>query len=152
MRFNEIRYIFFLKKFLQSPDINIYIYILKRQGIDIMDENDNIIGQSCRAGFMAVSQVALSRILTSIPILVVPPVTLTILERYSSYYRHNVASLRLPAYLTLITGVMIVGLPAAVALFPQKSRARPSSLEPKFHQLSSSDGKPIEWIYYNKGL
>jgi hypothetical protein len=43
-------------------------------------------------------------------------------------------------------------LPAAIAVFPQESEADVTKLEEQFRNLKDREGKPIEKLYFNKGL
>lgn len=52
-----------------------------RDGIVVRDEKGNEVGRSQKAGFSALSQVAFSRCMTSLPCLVFPPAIMSLLER-----------------------------------------------------------------------
>lgn len=60
--------------------------------------------------------------------------------------------LSIPVNLTLITACLYIGLGPAIAMFPQIGELSPSSMEPEFHNLTTSTGKPVTALYYNKGL
>ncbi|CAG8500940.1 2738_t:CDS:2 [Scutellospora calospora] len=52
-----------------------------RNGIDVYDADGNNLGKSQKAGANAVGQVAISRILTNFPVLTIPPLILSQLEK-----------------------------------------------------------------------
>ncbi|KAI9489683.1 Tricarboxylate/iron carrier [Zychaea mexicana] len=120
------------------------------QGIDVYDENDECVGKSKKAGLAAVSQVALSRILTNAPTLVVPPLIMDHLAQ-KPFFQTNPKAL-LPLNVGLIALSMFTSLPLAIATFPQISSLDTSSMEKEFQNLKDDNGKPISRLYYNKGL
>ena len=118
-------------------------------------------------------QTAISRVVTSLPILVVPPVAMSLLDRTKMFARFP--RLRLPVelgteavYLScdtwhhthcavalaagVISACLVLGLPAAVALFPPKLRVPPSELEERFKDVRDPSGRPYEYLQFNKGL
>jgi hypothetical protein len=64
------------------------ILILVRDGIVVFDEDGRAIGKSPSAGWKAVSQVAVSRVLTAFPCLTLPPFILSQLERLKLFQRN----------------------------------------------------------------
>ena len=44
------------------------------------------------------------------------------------------------------------GLPCAVALFPQQAKIKRTSVEQQFHGVTDSQGKLVDYFYFNKGL
>jgi len=44
------------------------------------------------------------------------------------------------------------GLPAAIAVFPQRGTIQVSGLEPEFQNLCDNDGNRIDTVTYNRGL
>lgn len=52
-----------------------------RDGIDVFTQQGENVGKSKTAGFSAVSQVAISRVLTNAPVLIIPPVLLGYLQK-----------------------------------------------------------------------
>lgn len=47
------------------------------EGIDVYDEEGKSMGKSQKAGVSAITQVAISRILTNFPVLTIPPLVLS---------------------------------------------------------------------------
>ncbi|KAJ3175195.1 hypothetical protein HDU87_006430 [Geranomyces variabilis] len=129
--------------------------ILMRQkelvdGIDVLDADGNTVGKSTTAGRHAIAQVAISRVATSFPIMVIPSLVMARLDR-SAWMKANMRW-RTPINLFTITGSLLVALPCAVALFPQRASLPISKVEPKFALLRTKDGRPLEKVYFNRGL
>ncbi|KAI7879915.1 Tricarboxylate/iron carrier [Lichtheimia hyalospora FSU 10163] len=119
-------------------------------GIDVYTEDNEKVGKSKKAGLAAVSQVAISRVLTNAPALVIPPLALDRLKQ-TEFVKAR-PKLVMPLNFGLIAFCMFTALPAAIAVFPQISSLETSAMEPEFQNLTDSNGKPITRLYYNKGL
>ncbi|KAI9310533.1 Tricarboxylate/iron carrier [Dichotomocladium elegans] len=132
--------------------INVFLMRGKEisNGIDVFTEHNECVGKSKAAGLAAVSQVAISRVLTNAPVLVVPPLVLDRIQETA--FLQARPKLFLPINFGLIALTMMTALPAAIAVFPQISSLETSSMEPEFQNLTDRDGKPITRLYYNKGL
>ncbi|CAG8469648.1 13249_t:CDS:2, partial [Ambispora leptoticha] len=115
--------------------VNVYLMRLKeiRSGIDVYDEDGNVLGKSKAAGASAVKQVAISRILNNSPVLTIPPLVLSQLEK-TSFLRRN-PRLLLPMNFGLITLSAFTTLPLAIAVFPQRAEIDTKKLEPQFQNL-----------------
>ncbi|KAI8588542.1 Tricarboxylate/iron carrier [Geranomyces variabilis] len=129
--------------------------ILMRQkelvdGIDVLDADGNTVGKSTTAGRHAIAQVAISRVATSFPIMVIPSLVMARLDR-SAWMKANMRW-RTPINLFTITGSLLAALPCAVALFPQRASLPIGKVEPKFALLRTRDGRPLEKVYFNRGL
>jgi len=121
-----------------------------KEGIDVKDHNEDVIGKSKKAGLSAVSQVAISRIATALPVLTFPPIIMGFLEK-TSILKSN-PRLRAPIDLLVITTCLWTALPVAIAIFPQQVAVESKNLEEYFHNLKDKNGKQISTIYYNRGL
>ncbi|TPX31483.1 hypothetical protein SmJEL517_g05219 [Synchytrium microbalum] len=132
--------------------VNVFLMRQKelRDGITVTDSEGKAVGASTRAGWMAVSQVAISRIATAFPALMVPGYILSKLET-QAWFRNN-PRLAAPINLATITLSLAAALPCAVALFPQRAEISVASLEAKFRGLKDSAGRPVEKLYFNRGL
>nr|CAG8494826.1 5815_t:CDS:10 [Entrophospora candida] len=132
--------------------VNVYLMRLKeiRNGIDVYDANGNNLGKSQKAGASAVGQVAISRILTNSPVLTIPPIVLSQLEK-TSFLKHY-PRLLTPINFGLITISLMTALPLAIAAFPQYASIDPMKLETKFWELKDENGNVIKRVFYNKGL
>ena len=47
---------------------------------------------------------------------------------------------------------VLIFVPPALAVFPQQDSLPVGKLEPQFQGLKDKEGKPIETLYFNKGL
>lgn len=121
-----------------------------RDGINVFDETGESHGKSKQAGFSAVSQVAISRVLTNAPVLIIPPLLLGQLQK--TKFIQQRPKLVVPLNFGLIALSLMTALPAAIAVFPQVGELQTSQMEKEFQNLKDSTGKPITKLYFNKGL
>ncbi|KAI0458552.1 sideroflexin-5 [Xylaria acuta] len=104
------------------------------------------LGKSRKAATLAVGETALSRVLNSSPIMVVPPLVLVRLQR-TQWLRNN-PRLTLPVNLGLILGMSYIALPLALAAFPQRQRISAESLEDEFRGRGGEGGM----VVFNRGI
>ncbi|KAI1337973.1 Tricarboxylate/iron carrier [Xylariaceae sp. FL0016] len=104
------------------------------------------LGRSRKAATLAVSETALSRVLNSSPIMVVPPLLLVRLQR-TEWLRRN-PRYTVPVNLGLILGMSFVALPLALAAFPTRQRISAEKLESEFHGKGGEDGM----VVFNRGI
>ncbi|CAD2216300.1 Tricarboxylate carrier, putative [Angomonas deanei] len=125
--------------------------------LDKKDEEE----KSVIAGRIAVGQVATSRVIMNVPLVLVPPFLMSMIfetrngkkaNTIKNFFVQRKSSLYLPVNLTILTGLLAVALPMASAFFPQDVVRKATALEEKFHHLKNSKGHPIEEITFNKGL
>jgi sideroflexin-5 len=110
-------------------------------------ENDVAsLGKSKKAATIAVSETALSRVLNSSPIMVVPPLVLVRLQK-TEWLKKN-PKYTTPVNLLLILGMSYLALPLALAAFPTRQRIRAESLEEEFHGRGGADGM----VVFNRGI
>ncbi|KAL0097651.1 Tricarboxylate/iron carrier [Phycomyces blakesleeanus] len=121
-----------------------------RDGIDVYTAEGESVGKSKKAGLAAVSQVAISRVLTTAPVLIVPPLLLNQFEK-TKFIQAN-PRLVMPLNLGLITLSIMTALPAAIAVFPQRGELSTDTMEEEFHSLKDKENRPVKVVYYNKGL
>ena len=115
------------------------------QGISVMDQDGRVVGKSTEAGWRAVSQVAVSRVCTALPVLTLPPLVMAMVDPWVK--RRPVVGYF--AQLALITVSLMTALPVAIAVFPQQGRIPVDELEPECgKQLPSG----LKEVYFNKGL
>jgi len=134
-----------------------------RQGIDIypvLSEADKAklsqegqsessiasLGKSKKAATLAVTETAVSRVLNSSPIMVLPPLILVRLQK-QDWLKKN-PRLTLPVNLGLILGTSLFALPLALAAFPQRQSVDASSLEEEFWGKGGDGGK----VAFNRGI
>ncbi|KAK1765638.1 Tricarboxylate/iron carrier [Phialemonium atrogriseum] len=104
------------------------------------------IGRSKKAATLAVAETALSRVLNSSPIMVIPPLVLVRLQR-TEWLKRN-PRLTLPLNLGLILATSYAVLPLALAAFPQRQRVSAESLEEEFHGRGGEGGM----VVFNRGI
>uniref|UniRef100_A0A8C5H3L4 Sidoreflexin n=1 Tax=Gouania willdenowi TaxID=441366 RepID=A0A8C5H3L4_GOUWI len=111
------------------------------EGIDVMDNNGNVVGSSKIAAKHAIMETAFTRVVLPMPIFVLPPIIMSYLERL----KHRRLLLPIHSMVCLVT--FALSLPVAISLFPQMSQIEVSRLEPEI--ALASDCKVVT---YNKGL
>eukprot|EP01100_Stratorugosa_tubuloviscum_P015793 TRINITY_DN944_c1_g1_i1.p1 TRINITY_DN944_c1_g1~~TRINITY_DN944_c1_g1_i1.p1 ORF type:complete len:338 (+),score=154.73 TRINITY_DN944_c1_g1_i1:87-1100(+) len=149
---------FFLQRFIPFPAVataNVCNVFLMRkneitEGIHVKDEQGNLIGTSKLAAKSAVIETALTRAFLPAPVLLMPPILMTIIELTS--FLNKFPKLRLPVNALVCCGSFGFALPIAISMFPQTSIIEVSKLEPEFANQLDKNGKPIIYLYYNKGL
>ncbi|PQE13199.1 hypothetical protein CJF30_00003084 [Rutstroemia sp. NJR-2017a BBW] len=104
------------------------------------------LGKSKKAATLAVSETALSRVLNSSPIMVIPPLILVRLQK-KEFLKKN-PRLTLPINLGLILGTSLFALPLALAAFPQRQSVDASTLEEEFWGKGGEGGK----VVFNRGI
>ena len=104
------------------------------------------LGKSKKAATIAVSETALSRVLNSTPIMVLPPLILVRLQRMEWLKRQP--RLVLPTNLGLILVTSVFALPLALGAFPQRQAIKADSLEEEFHGRGGEGGL----VEFNRGI
>lgn len=119
-------------------------------GIPVFDENGNRVGESSKAAVSAISQVVVSRILMATPGMLIPPFIMNNLNKKPLLRR--MPWLNAPIQVGIIGVFLVFATPLCCALFPQKSSMSVTSLEPELKAKLQSLPKPVETVYFNKGL
>jgi hypothetical protein len=104
------------------------------------------LGKSKKAATLAVSETALSRVLNSSPIMVLPPLVLVKLQKMEWLKRNP--RLTLPVNLVLILSTSLIALPLALGAFPQRQAVAASSLEEEFAGKGGEGGM----VVFNRGI
>ncbi|CZS93570.1 hypothetical protein WAI453_001107 [Rhynchosporium graminicola] len=104
------------------------------------------LGKSKKAATLAVSETALSRVLNSSPIMVIPPLVLVRLQK-QEWLKKN-PRLTMPVNVGLIFATSLFALPLALAAFPQRQAVDASSLEEEFWGKGGEHGK----VVFNRGI
>ncbi|CRK89501.1 CLUMA_CG003281, isoform A [Clunio marinus] len=126
-----------------------------KNGIDIEDENGNLLGKSRLAAASGITQVVISRIVMAAPGMIVLPVIMERLERREWFRRLNV--LHAPFQTIMVGCFLIFMVPTACGLFPQRASLSTSliqKIEPEFYNEIETNTKgnvPFK-VYFNKGL
>ncbi len=120
-------------------------------GIPVYDDKGNTLGISQLAGKLAVFKTIATRsmFLPVFPLLL-PPVAVASLKSLKLLPKSK--PLLLAVEILIISLCIGIGLPAALAIEPQKMEIRAEKLEPEFQNLVDQDGKLIEILFANKGL
>lgn len=104
------------------------------------------LGKSKKAAQLAVGETALSRVLNSSPIMVIPPLVLVRLQRTEWLKRRPGLTTPLNLGLILVTSYCV--LPLALAAFPTRQRVRADGLEDEFHGRGGEGGL----VVFNRGI
>lgn len=125
------------------------VYLMRsselQQGIDVHDQQGNVVGTSKAAAKKAVSETALSRVILPAPILIFPPIIMTMLEK--TKFIMSRPKMILPLNAVVCTLAFGLALPFAIALFPQQSKMSREKLEADIAEKTDS-----QFVYFNKGL
>ncbi|XP_069026581.1 sideroflexin-5b [Embiotoca jacksoni] len=115
------------------------------EGIDVLDNNGNVVGSSKIAARHAIMETAFTRVVLPMPIFVLPPIIMSYLERLR--FLQSNRRLLLPIHSVVCLVTFGLSLPLAISLFPQMSQIEVSHLEPEI--AMATDCKVVT---YNKGL
>ncbi|CAH7129945.1 Sfxn5 [Phodopus roborovskii] len=115
------------------------------EGIDVLDADGNLVGSSKIAARHALLETALTRVVLPMPILVLPPIVMSMLEKTALLQARP--RLLLPVQSFVCLAAFGLALPLAISLFPQMSEIETSQLEPEIARATSS-----RTVVYNKGL
>ncbi|XP_071948666.1 sideroflexin-5-like [Antedon mediterranea] len=115
------------------------------EGIDVMDDKGNSVGTSKIAAKKALMQTALTRMVLPAPILLIPPILMSYLEK-TKFLRGN-PRLTLAVNAVVVTLSFGCALPVAISIFPQFSQIATSKLEKEIQ-----DSTKEVTLMYNKGL
>ncbi|XP_032891643.1 sideroflexin-5 [Amblyraja radiata] len=142
-----------IQRFVPFPAVaaaNVSNVVLMRhgeleEGISVMDEDGNAIGFSKIAARRALMETALTRVVLPVPVLVLPPIIMSFLEKTRMLQARP--RLTLPVHSLVCLAAFGFALPLAISLFPQISEIETSKLEPEIQ--SKTLGKRS---FFNKGL
>uniref|UniRef100_A0A674NJ20 Sidoreflexin n=1 Tax=Takifugu rubripes TaxID=31033 RepID=A0A674NJ20_TAKRU len=113
------------------------------EGIDVMDNNGNVVGSSKVAARHAIMETAFTRVVLPMPIFVLPTIIMSYLESFLQ--RNRRLMLPIHSFVCLLT--FSLSLPVAISLFPQMSEIEVSRLEPEIAVATECKS-----VTYNKGL
>lgn len=143
-----------IKRFIPFPAValaNICNVTLMRfnelwEGIEVMDENEKVIGTSKVAAKSALIETAMTRVVLPAPILLLPPVIMTFIENKTKLIK-KFPRVHFPLQVVVCTASFAFALPLAISLFPQMAEMKVSKLEPEIQAATKGDV-----VLYNKGL
>ena len=116
-------------------------------GVPIMDDDGNVRGKSVVAGRIGLAECAAARVLWNIPCMTLPPLLAPFLARAAIFRAHPSR-----AELLLIYAGVAIGVPPAIAYFPQRETVDASKLEDRFREMKNADGRLVESFTFNKGI
>lgn len=130
--------------------INIPLMRIKEleNGIEVYDENKNLLGESKLAARQGISAVVLSRVLMSAPGMVITPVIMEAIEQKGLL--KNMKWAPAPIQIALCGVFLTFATPMCCALYPQVSPVSIDKLEPELQKFAEKFNSKIG--YYNKGL
>ncbi|XP_071372060.1 sideroflexin-5a isoform X2 [Centroberyx affinis] len=143
-----------VQRFIPFPAVataNVCNVVLMRhselsEGISVLDDNGNVVGTSKVAARHALLETALTRVVLPMPILVLPPIIMAVLENRLPLLQRR-RRLVLPVHSLVCLAAFGLALPLAISLFPQLSQIDVSRLEPEIAMATD-----CKIVTYNKGL
>ncbi|KAK4210260.1 Tricarboxylate/iron carrier [Rhypophila decipiens] len=130
--------------------IDVYPVLSEAQKVAAAEKGERAeaesLGKSKKAATLAVAETALSRVLNSSPIMVIPPLILFRLQG-TNWLRRN-PRYTMPVNLGLILVTSYAVLPLALAAFPQMQKVKAESLEEEFHGKGGEGGM----VVFNRGI
>lgn len=122
-----------------------------KKGISVFDpQSKQQVGTSQTAAIYAVGETAASRVINATPLMVIPP--LVLLKLQQGFLKGKGLGITSLVNLGVIACTGFVVLPFALAIFPQVETVPVSRLEPRFHHLKLADGRPLEYLEFNRGI
>jgi len=116
-------------------------------GVTVYDEEGGSHGQSLAAGRVGIKECAVTRWSWNLAVMIAPPIImLPITRRGLSPLQTRVAEV------AVIAMGLTFGVPAAIAIYPQREQVATVDLEPQFRNLKTKSGKPVESLFFNKGI
>ncbi|XP_073775751.1 sideroflexin-5a isoform X4 [Danio rerio] len=115
------------------------------EGISVLDDKGNVVGTSKLAARHALIETSLTRVVLPMPVLLLPPLVMSLLERLPFLQKRP--RVTLPVHSMVCLCAFGLALPVAISLFPQNSQIHVSELEPEI-----SAATHCQILTYNKGL
>ncbi|XP_028994982.1 sideroflexin-5a isoform X2 [Betta splendens] len=142
-----------VQRFIPFPAVasaNVCNVVLMRhselsEGISVLDNQGDVVGTSRIAARHALLETALTRVVLPMPILVLPPMIMAVLEKLPLLQRRR--WLVLPVHSLVCLAAFSLALPLAISLFPQMSKISVTDLEPEIAMATN-----CKIVTYNKGL
>ena len=119
-------------------------------GVSIFDHEGKEHGKSLIAAKRAVYFTSGSRLFMTLPTIILPAVASMLFESMGILPQGKLAKTMLEL---VFCGIALqFGLVGSISMFEQEVTIGAKALEPQFHTLTDSQGKPITELRYNKGL
>lgn len=120
-------------------------------GIAVYDEDGQLIGNSKRAAYKAITQVVTSRITMAAPAMLLLPILMQRLERYP--FMKKIKILHAPFQMLMCGVALTFMVPFGCAMFPQKSTLSVHQLESELRlTYEELHGHKSGKVFFNKGL
>ncbi|KAI9913426.1 hypothetical protein PsorP6_005698 [Peronosclerospora sorghi] len=120
-------------------------------GVHIYDEHGDYVGKSRRCGALAAASCAAGRILAAAPILLLPPLVLSRIEKHSTVStRPKTRWLRVPLLLALVGLAIQFSVPLTFGLFRQTAQLDTKYLEPELQRATQK--QQVRVVTFNKGI
>ncbi|XP_063692955.1 sideroflexin-1-like [Bolinopsis microptera] len=120
-------------------------------GIDVLDDNGEVVGQSKAAARSAITQVVFSRILMATPGMALTPVIMNALETKTKLFKGR-AWLGAPVQVGIIGLILTFATPLACAVFEQNSSIGVSKVEDNIQLKLREMNSKAKVLTFNKGL
>lgn len=120
-------------------------------GISVTSDSGEYLGKSVKCAKKGISQVVTSRIAMAAPGMVIIPF---VMERMlkQKWFR-KATYLHLPFQTAAIGAVLLLMVPVACSIFPQRASMAVADLEPELRdEIISKHGDSVQHVYFNKGL
>jgi len=121
-----------------------------RNGVTLLDNNNNEVGISKKAAAIGISTVVISRICMAVPGMVLVPVATESLEKRGVFKRFPRAS---APFQTILCGfILIFATPLGCAFFSQRASIKVDKLEAGVSAKIKKQHPDLNVVWYNKGL
>lgn len=121
-----------------------------KTGIPVYSEHGDLMGHSRIAAKQAIFQTAISRAVLPIPIVGLPGPIVSILFRLPFFA--SSATMKALTQLSVVTMMVWIGLPAAVAVFPQDAKIGIEDMEDDIRRFRDPIGRSVNYAVFNKGV
>uniref|UniRef100_A0A034VL69 Sidoreflexin n=1 Tax=Bactrocera dorsalis TaxID=27457 RepID=A0A034VL69_BACDO len=124
-------------------------------GVEVKDENGNIVGHSRLAAIKGITQVVVSRITMAAPGMLILPFIMQRLEKIPAYRR--IRWIDAPFQTAMVGCFLLFMVPTACAIFPQNCSLKTSTIKlleaDQYAEIESkTKGRVPQRVYFNKGL
>ena len=119
-------------------------------GVHISTADGTQVGSSKAAAVSAISMVIPSRVAMAIPVMAIPPLIMSRLERTAAFVKNP--WLKAPATVLLTGACLTFSTPLCCAFFPQRASIRAGDLEPELRAKLQVSHPKETTFFFNKGL
>jgi len=121
------------------------------EGIDLMDEQGNVVAKSKKVANRAIPMVLLSRIAMASTYMVMTPLIVNQIDKKTTLLKTK-PWMNAPLQTVICGLILIFATPMCCAIFPQLSKIKVNDLEPEVRDKIKKMRNPPEVLYFNKGL